>query len=204
MHPSGGTDTSLAAAAPTLEVQHVIRHAVQVSQGRALPSKTTIIAPIPALLTPPPQQAPSLLGPGTSGALTPGMRQAVAAACEKARGGVVPLCCSPRRSKSAHLPTPQCQVPVPALVHPPPQAAGTGVGQAATEPPLPQQKLLSQVPLPLRGARWHLRQKPYVPWTPSQTQLWEACHLLTGEGAMGCPKMCLCTGRGPTAQRGQV
>ena len=55
VHPSGGTDTSLAATAPTLEVQHAIRHAVQVSQGKALPSKTTIIAPIPALLTPPPQ-----------------------------------------------------------------------------------------------------------------------------------------------------
>ena len=45
VHPSGGTDSSLAAAAPTLEVQHAIRHAVQVSQGRALPSKITIIAP---------------------------------------------------------------------------------------------------------------------------------------------------------------
>ena len=31
VHPSGGTDTFLAAAAPTLEVQHAIRHAVQVS-----------------------------------------------------------------------------------------------------------------------------------------------------------------------------
>ena len=28
VHPSGGTDSSLAAAAPTLEVQHAIRHAV--------------------------------------------------------------------------------------------------------------------------------------------------------------------------------
>ena len=81
VHPSGGTDTSLAAAATTLEVQHAIRHAVQVSQGRALPSKTTIIAPIPALLTPSSQQGPSLLGPGPSRALTPGVRQVIAAAC---------------------------------------------------------------------------------------------------------------------------
>ena len=28
VHPSGGTDSSLVAAAPTLEVQHAIRHAV--------------------------------------------------------------------------------------------------------------------------------------------------------------------------------
>ena len=28
VHPSGGTDTSLAEAASTLEVQHAIRHAV--------------------------------------------------------------------------------------------------------------------------------------------------------------------------------
>ena len=67
VHPSGGTDSSLAAAAPTLEVQHAIRHAVQVSQGRALPSKTTIIAPNPALLSPPPQAASSLLGPAHQG-----------------------------------------------------------------------------------------------------------------------------------------
>ena len=111
VHPSGGTDTSLAAAAPTLEVQHAIRHAVQVSQGKALSSETTIIAPIPALLTPPPQQAPSLPGPGPSGALTPGMRQAIAAACEKVRCGAVPLCCSSHHSKSAHpqLPSPRSQ-----------------------------------------------------------------------------------------------
>ena len=64
VHPSGGTDSSLAAAAPTLEVQHAMRHAVQVSKGRALPSKTTIIAPNPALLSPPPQPASSLPGPG--------------------------------------------------------------------------------------------------------------------------------------------
>ena len=128
VHPSGGTDTSLASAAPTLEVQHAIRHAVQVSQGRALPSKTTIIATIPALLTPPPQQAPSLPGPGPSRALTPGVRQAIAAACEKARGGAGPPCCSPCHSKPAHSPTFQPQVPVPAPVRPPPQAAGTGVG----------------------------------------------------------------------------
>ena len=102
VHPSGGTDTSLAAAAPTLEVQHAIRHAVQVSQGRAFPSKTTIIAPNPVLLTPPPQQAPSLPGPGPSRALTLGKRQAVAAACEKVRGGAGP----PRCSKSAHPPLP--------------------------------------------------------------------------------------------------
>ena len=182
VHPSGGTDTFLAAAAPTLEVQHAIRHAGQVSQGKVLPSKTTIIAPNPALLSPPPQQASSLPGPGPSGALTPGVRRAIAAACEQARGGVVPLC----HSKPAHRPTPQPQVP--ALVHPPPQAVGAGVGQAATEPPLPQQRLLSQVPLPSRGARWHLRQKPYAPWNPSQTQLWEAHRLLTGEGEWAAPK----------------
>ena len=146
VHPSGGTDTFLAAAAPTLEVQHAIRHAVQVSQGRALPSKTTIIAPNSALLSPPPQQASSLPGPGPSGALTLGVRRAIAAACEKARGGAVPSHCSPRHSKPAHCPTPQPQVP--AVVHPPPQAAGAGVGQAATEPPLPQQRLLSHVSLP--------------------------------------------------------
>ena len=45
VHPSGGTDTSLAAAAPTLQVQHPIKHAVQVSQGRASP-------PIPPSLPP--------------------------------------------------------------------------------------------------------------------------------------------------------
>ena len=186
VHPSWGTDTFLAAAAPTLEVQHAIRHAVQVSQGRALPSKTTIIAPNPALLSPPPQQASSLPGPGLSGALTPGVRRAIAAACKQVRGGAVPLHCSPHCSKPAHHPTPQPQVL--ALVRPPPQAAGAGVGQAATEPPLPQQRLLSQVLLSSRGARWHLRQKPYARWNPSQTQLWEACHLLTGEGEWAAPK----------------
>ena len=190
VHPSGGTDSSLAAAAPTLEVQHVIRHAVRVSQGRALTSNTTIIAPNPALLSPPPQVAYSLPGPGPSGALTLGVRRAIAAACEKARGGAVPSHHSPCCSKSAPHPTPQLQVPVPAaLVQPTPKAAaGAGVGQAATEPPLPQQRLLSEVPLSARGARWQLRQKPYVPWNPSQTQFWEAHRLLTGQGEWAAPK----------------
>ena len=203
VHPSGGTDSSLTAAAPTLEVQHVIRHAVQVSQGRALPSKTTIIAPNPALLSPPPQAASSLPGPGPSGALTLGVRRAIAAACEKVRGGVVPLHCSPHCSKPASHPTPQSQVLTPAVpVRLTPQAAaGTGVGQAATEPPLPQQRLLSEVPLTARRARWQLRQKTYVPWNPSQTQLWEACHLLTGEGEWAAPK-CVFVPEGDPLHRG--
>ena len=178
VHPSGGTDSSLAEAAPTLEVQQAIRHAVQVSQGRALPSKTTIITPNPALLSPSPQAASSLLGPGPFGALTLGVRRAIAAACEKARGGVAPLCPSPCHSKPAPCLTPQSQVLTQAPVRPTP--TGTGVGQAATEPPLPQQRLLSEVPPSARGARWQLRQKPYVSWTPTQTQLWEARCLLTG------------------------
>ena len=113
VHPSGCTDSSLAAAAPTLEVQHAIRHAVQVSQGRALPSNTTIIAPNPALLSPLPQASSSLPGPGPSGALTPGVRRAIAAACEKVKGGVVPLHCSPHHSKPApvQLPSPLSQSP---------------------------------------------------------------------------------------------
>ena len=187
VHPSGGTDSSLAEAAPTLEVQQAIRHAVRVSQGRALPSKTTIIAPNPALLSPPPQVSSSLLGPGPFGALTLGVRRAIAAACKQAKGGVVPLCHSACHSRPAPHPTPQPLVPAPAvLVWPTP--TGTGVGQAATEPPLPQQRLLSEVPVSARGARWQLRQKPYVPWTPTQTQLWEAHHLLTGEGEWAAPK----------------
>ena len=120
MYPSGGTDTLLAAAAPTLEVQHAIKHAVQVSQDRALPSKTTIIAPNPSLLSPSPQQASSLPGPGPSRALTLAMRRAIAAACEMARGCVVPPCHSPCYSKPTHCPTAQPQVPVPAPVWPTP------------------------------------------------------------------------------------
>ena len=187
VHLSGGTDSSFAEAASTLEVQQAIRHAVQVSQGRALPSNTTIIAPNPALLSPPPQAASSLPGPGPFGALTLGVRRAIVAACEKVRGGVVPLRYSPHCSKPAHHPTPQSHVPAPAVpVRPIPK--GTGVGQAATEPPLPQQRLLSEVPPSARGARWQLRQKPFVLWTPTQTQLWEARCLLTREGEWAAPK----------------
>ena len=102
-------------------------------------------------------------------------------ACEQAKGGVVPLYHSPHHSRPAPQPTPQPLVSVPAVLVQP-TLMGTGVGQAATEPPLPQQRLLSEVPVSARGARWQLRQKPYVPWTPTQTQLWEACSLLTGEG----------------------
>ena len=101
MHPSGGTDSSFAEAAPTLEVQQAIRHAVRVSQGRALPSKTTIIAPNPALLSPPTQASSSLPVPGPSGAFTLGVRRAIAAACKQVKGGVVPLCHSPCRSRPA-------------------------------------------------------------------------------------------------------
>ena len=204
VYPSGGTDSSLAAAAPTLEVQHAIRHAVWVSQGRALPSNTTIIAPNPSLLSSPPQASSSLPNPGPSGAWTPGVRRAIAVACKKVKGGAVPSYCSPHHSKAAPHLTPQSHVPAPAVpVRPTPM--GTGVGQAATEPPLPQQRLLSEVPVSARGARWQLRQKPYVPLTPTQTQLWEALllhlHLLTGEGEWAAPKCVfvpegdpLCTG----------
>ena len=106
VYPSGCTDSSLAAAAPSLEVQHAIRHAVQVSQGRALSSKTTIIAPNPALLSPPPQATSSLPGPGPSGALTLGVRRTIAVACEKVRGGggaFVPLP-SPLQACPIHSP----------------------------------------------------------------------------------------------------
>ena len=105
-----------------------------------------------------------------------------------------------RHSKPVPHPTPQSQVLTPAVpVRLTPQAAaGTGVGQAATEPPLP---LLSEVPLTARGARWQLRQKPYVPWNPSQTQLWEAHHLLTGEGEWAAPK-CVFVPEGDPLHRG--
>ena len=187
VHPSGGTDSSLAAAAPTLEAQHAIRHAVRVSQGRALPSNTTIIAPNPSLLSQPPQASSSLLGPGPSGALTLGVRRAIAVACKQAKGGAVPSHHFPSPLQACPHPTPQPHVPAPAVpVWPTPM--GTGVGQAATEPPLPQQRLLSEVPVSARGARWQLRQKPYAPWTPTQTQLWEAHRLLTGEGEWAAPK----------------
>ena len=101
VHPSGGTDSSLAEAACTLEVQHAIRHAVPVSQGRALPSNTTIIAPNPALVSPPPQASSSLPDPGPSGALTLEVRRAIAEACEQARSGAVPSHHSPRHSRPA-------------------------------------------------------------------------------------------------------
>ena len=185
VHPSGGTDSSFAGTAPTLEVQHAIQHAVDVSQGRALPANVTVIAPPP----PTPQATSSLPGPGPSGALMLGVRKAIAQACERAKSGVAPSHHSPHSSRPAPHPTPQSLAPTPAvLVWPPPQPSGASTSQAATEPQLPLQRLLSEVPLPARGARWHLRQKPYVPWTPSQTQLWEACHLLTGEGERATPK----------------
>ena len=184
-HPSGGTDSSLAGVAPTLEVQHAIQHAVDVSQGRALPANTTIIAP----LAPPPQATSSLPGPGPSGALTSGVMKAIVQACEKAKSEAVPLRHSPHSSRPAPHPTPQSQDPAPAvLVWPTPQPSVASASQAATKPPLPQPRLLSEVPLPARGARWHLRQKPYAAWTPSKTQLWEACCLLTGEGEWATPK----------------
>ena len=67
VHPSGGTATLPASAAPTPEVQHAIQHAYDVSEGRANPTKTTIIAPDPTLLSPPPQLASSLSGQAHSG-----------------------------------------------------------------------------------------------------------------------------------------
>ena len=198
VHPSGGTVSSFAGAAPTLEVQHAIQHAVDVSEGRALPANTTIIAP----LAPPPQATSSLPGPGPLGALTLGVRKAIAQACEQAKSGVAPSCHSPRSSRPAPHPTPQFQAPAPAaMVQPTPQPSGASASQAATEPPLSQQKLLSEVPLPARGARWCLRQKPYAPWTPSQTQLWETRHLLTGEGEWAAPK-CVFVLEGDPLSRG--
>ena len=52
-----------------------------------------------------------------------------------------------------------------------------------------------------RGARWQLRQKPYAPWTPTQTQLWEAHRLLSGEGEWAAPK-CVFVPEGDPLHRG--
>ena len=133
VHPPGGTDSSLAGVAPTLEVQHAIQHAVEVSQGKALSTNVTIIAP----LAPTPQATSSLLGPGPLGALTPGVRRAIAQACEQVQSGAVPSCCSPHSSRPAPHPTPQPQAPAPAApVRATPQPSGASASQAATEPPL--------------------------------------------------------------------
>ena len=107
VHPSGATDSSFAGAAPTLEVQHAIKHAVDVSQGRALPANTTIIAP----LAPPPQATSSLPGPGPSGALTPRVRKAIVQACEKAKSGAVAF--APLPSLLQACPTSNSPVPGP-------------------------------------------------------------------------------------------
>ena len=138
VHPSGGTDSSFAEAASILEVQQAIRHAVRVSQGRALPSNTTIIAPNPALLSPPPQASSSLPDPGPSGALTLGVRRAIAVACEQVKSETVPLCHSPCCSRPAPHPTPQSQAPAPAaLVRPTPQPSGASVSRLPPSPLAP-------------------------------------------------------------------
>ena len=71
VHPPEDTATSHASAASALAVQHAIQHAYDVSEGRALPTNTTVIAPNFSLLSPPPHLAPSLLGSSPTRTLTP-------------------------------------------------------------------------------------------------------------------------------------
>ena len=189
VHPVGGTATPHTPVAPAPEVQRAIWHAYEVSEGRALPTNTQIIAPNPNWLSPPPQVTPPLPSLAPRWSLTPEEQQVVRQTYEEVRvGAVAPTRHSPCSSKL----TPPPKAPARSQSRPacptPQQARGSTVGRASTEPPLPPQKLLSEVPLEDRGAQWDLRQKPYVPWTPSPTQLWKAHCLLTGKGEWETPK----------------
>ena len=165
-------------------------HAVDVSAGRALPAKTITIAPVPGLVAPPPHPAP-LLGQAPSRALTPAEKLVVRQTYEEVRGWA-----AARGHHSSCLPVPMPKVvPIPQAqsqsqsARPPPQAQATGAPTTpATDLPLPPQKLLADVPVEERGKRWQARQKLYVPWNPSMSQLQEARRLLTGEEEWATPK----------------
>ena len=81
---------------------------------------------------------------------------------------------------------------------------------------LPREQVWAKLPLsppcPSRGSSLrclclqgelggNLGKKPYAPWTPTQTQLWEARSLLTGEGEWAAPK-CVFVPEGDPLHRG--
>ena len=188
-HPTRGPSIPLLSAASTPEVQQAIQHAVDITAGKALPANTTIIAPNPALHSPPPQLPPPLQGPGPHRALTPAVRQVVRQTFEAARGAAGAPRHSSHSSRSVYPPpTTKAQPQPPVWSTPHTQVAGTGGCSGSTEPPLPKQRLLSEVPVDQRGTQWILRNKPYVPWTPSLDQIQEARQLLSGELEWATPK----------------
>ena len=117
--------------------------------------------------------------------------------------GSTPICQQPARSSSrpqgpalgsgqGDRPKTTAPVPVPA----PP------IGGSWQPPVLPQGHIMGSVPagvtldfrrlseLPKKsGYRWGQRQHPYVPWAPSQVELWEAYCLIRGEGEWVTPEL---------------
>ena len=196
-HPAGGPSIPLLSAASTPEVQQAIQHAVDVVAGKALPANTTIIVPNSALRSPPSQLPPPLQGPGPHRALTLAVRQIVRQTFEAVRGAAGTPHHSSRSSRSVYPPTTKAQPQPPVQSTPHAQVAGTGGCSGSTEPPLPKQRLLSEVPVDQRGTRWTLRNKPYVPWDPSQDQIQEARQLLSGELEWATPKASFVPGMDP-------
>ena len=100
VHPTGGTATPHTPESPAPKVQCAIQHAHDISEGRALPSKTLHIAPNANWLSPPPQVAPPLPGLAPHWGLTPEEKQVVRWTFEEVRGGAVaPTRHSPQSSK---------------------------------------------------------------------------------------------------------
>ena len=125
----------------------------------------------------------------------------------------------PLRRAAGSSGTPLCQQPSRSSSRPQGPAPGSGQGarlktttQApAPAPPtgwswqppvLPQGHTMGSVPagvtldsrklseLPKKsGYRWDQRQHAYAPWTPTQVELWEAYHLLRGEGEWATPEL---------------
>ena len=178
------------------EVQGALVHAHQVALGLSPPARAILIHPLPALSDPPPAPSAEVTRPFSRMARKP-LQQ------EPAPLAMTPLCCK-QPARSSSRPTGPAlgsgQGARPKVSQAPAPASPTG---GRWQPPaLPQGYTFGSVPpgvtletrtlagLPKKsGYRWEQRQRPFVAWSPSQEELWEAYCLLQGEGEWATPEM---------------
>ena len=207
MDPAGATKTIPASVSS--EVREAINQAYLVSEGLAPPAKTINISPLPGLQSPAPQVMPSTAGLPAPRALSQQERALIKSAVARVLG-------SQRRSSRSHGPassssgTPRNPLwPSPHLHHLNSQLSSPKarpspcplVGAGYPLPcqmvavwasllqmsPCPSQKKLSDTPKSQQGYKWKQWSRPYVPWAPTDVQLWEAYRLLRGEGEWATP-----------------
>ena len=170
------------------EVQGALVHAHRVALGLSPSAKAILICPLSSLSDPP---------PAPSAEATPAFSRMSRRPLQGAAGpSGFPPCQQPARSSSRPQgPAPGSGQGARLKTTPQAPAPAPSTGGSWQPPALPQGHIFGSVPAGVTldcrklselhkksGYRWDQRQHPYHPWNPTQEELWEAYHLIRGEG----------------------